>query len=566
MLSHMVCAVVHSRVFRAFSVVTLALAASSAPCSAQSGDTAQLTVFVNGTRLGEVESTVRQSADGWTISSSSRLAPPLDLVTREMTVRYGTDWAPLGMTVDAVLRGAPLVIRTRIAGTSAASDITQAGQTFQKTDAIAPGALLLPNMFFAALEALALRLAALESDTGQFAAYIVPQGHVQLQVSRLSTDTIETQHRTVQTRRFAVAFAGQGAPLQSEVWVDERGRLLRFDVVAQGLVVAREDISSVATRRQNISRAGDERVSIPANGFNLIGTVSKPSGTPDAKGRFPAVILVAGSGVSDRDETVAGIPIFGQIAGMLADAGFLVVRYDKRGVGQSGGRSESATLADYADDVLAVFRFLDDRKDVDGHRIAVFGHSEGAWVALLAASRQDDIAALALAASPSGTGGELILEQQQTLLAKSTLPEDEKQSRVALQRRVQAAVLGDGDWTGIPDDLRKQADTPWFRSLLAFDPAKIIGKVRQPIVILQGERDTQVLPRHADKLAELARTRKKVPPDRVQVVKLPGVNHLLVPAETGDVSEYGALKGRTVSPEVGQATVAFLRKQLQDRK
>ena len=63
-------------------------------------------------------------------------------------------------------------------------------------------------------------------------------------------------------------------------------------------------------------------------------------------------MLVAGSGPVDRDETVAGIPIFGQLASALADAGYLVVRYDKRGVGQSGGRPESATLSDYAEDVL----------------------------------------------------------------------------------------------------------------------------------------------------------------------------------------------------------------------
>jgi len=81
-------------------------------------------------------------------------------------------------------------------------------------------------------------------------------------------------------------------------------------------------------------------------------------------------VLVAGSGAQDRDETVFNIPIFGQLAGALADAGFLVVRYDKRGVGQSGGRGESATLADYAEDVRAVVKYLSERKDVDKKHIA----------------------------------------------------------------------------------------------------------------------------------------------------------------------------------------------------
>jgi fermentation-respiration switch protein FrsA (DUF1100 family) len=135
-----------------------------------------------------------------------------------------------------------------------------------------------------------------------------------------------------------------------------------------------------------------------------------------------------------------------------------------------------------------------------------------------------------------------------------------------LQRRVQAAVLGTGEWKDVPDDVRRQADTPWFRSYLAFDPAKLMNDVRQPILILQGESDKQVRPEHADKLGELARTRKKVPADRAKVVKLPGVNHLLVPAEGGDVREYAGLLDRSVSPQAGAAAVEFLRQWMPERK
>ena len=320
--------------------------------------------------------------------------PPLDLVTRRMSIRYAPDWTPLGLEIDAVSRGSTLAIQTAVTGSSAASDVTQLGQTIQKSDPITKGALLLPNMFFASFEALALRLSALTEESARFTAYIVPQAEIQIAVRRLGPETIETQQRALQARRFAVTFMNPGKPLESEVWIDENGRLLRFSVVTQGLAVIREDVSSVTTRRQNITRAGDETVRIPANGFNLVGTLSKAAGSPDAKGRYPAVIMVAGSGPTDRDETVAGIPVFGQMAGMLAEAGFVVVRYDKRGVGQSGGRSESATLADYAEDVLAVRRFLSRRKDVDDRRIAIFGHSEGAAVALIAASRDKEVAAV----------------------------------------------------------------------------------------------------------------------------------------------------------------------------
>ncbi len=566
MLNQMSCLRVHSRVCRAFALSCLGLTVLTGVAGAQSSGSSQLLVFVNGTRLGEAQSTVQRTEEGWTITSTGRLSPPLDLVTRRMSIRYAPDWTPLGLEIDAVSRGSTLAIKTAVTGSSAASDVTQLGQTIQKSDPITKGALLLPSMYFASFEALALRLSALTEESARFTAYIVPQAEIQIAVRRLGPETIETQQRALQARRFAVTFMNPGKPLESEVWIDEHGRLLRFSVVTQGLAVIREDVASVTTRRQNITRAGDETVRIPANGFNLVGTLSKAAGSPDAKGRYPAVIMVAGSGPTDRDETVAGIPVFGQMAGLLAEAGFVVVRYDKRGVGQSGGRSESATLADYAEDVLAVRRFLSRRKDVDDRRIAILGHSEGTAVALIAASRDKEVASVILAGAGSGPGADLVLEQQQAVLAASTFSEEEKASRIALQRRVQAAVLGTGDWKDVPDDVRRQADTPWFRSFLAFDPAKVMSDVRQPILILQGERDKQVPPHHADKLGELARARKKVPADRVKVVKLPGVNHLLVPAESGDVREYAGLLGRSVSPEAGAAAVQFLQHWMPERK
>ncbi len=87
--------------------------------------------------------------------------------------------------------------------------------------------------------------------------------------------------------------------------------------------------------------------------------------------------------------------------------------------------------------------------------------------------------------------------------------------------------------------MRKQAETPWFQSFLAFDPGQALKDTGQPILVAQGELDTQVQPYHADKLAELARARKRKAD--VQVLKVPGINHLLVPAKTGEVDEYRSL-------------------------
>jgi fermentation-respiration switch protein FrsA (DUF1100 family) len=79
-------------------------------------------------------------------------------------------------------------------------------------------------------------------------------------------------------------------------------------------------------------------------------------------------------------------------------------------------------------------------------------------------------------------------------------------------------------------------------------------------LIVQGELDTQVEPSNADRLEELANKRKGVPP--AQVVKVPGVNHLLVPAKTGELDEYAVLPVKHVSPLVSSAVASWLQKML----
>jgi pimeloyl-ACP methyl ester carboxylesterase len=379
-------------------------------------------------------------------------------------------------------------------------------------------------------------------------------------LNEVLTERVQTAARTFDVRRHRLTFRNPGQPMDVEVETELDGALLRVTVPAVQLQVSREDVASVASRQQRYTRQGDEDIRIPANGFSLAATLSRPRDIPPPpRGKkttqLPAIVLVPGSGLVDRDQFVAGIPIFGQLAGALADAGFLVVRYDKRGVGQSGGREEAVTLADYADDVSSIVRWLADRRDVAPKNITVVGHSEGAWVALLAASRQNRIARAALIAAAGSTGAELVLEQQQAALGKSTLTEPEKQDRIALQKKIHGAVQGSG-WEGVPEQLRRQADTPWFTSFLAFDPSVVMRRVRQPLLIVAAERDRQVPAHHAAKLETLARARKK--DTGVTMVTLPGINHLLVPATTGEVEEYMSLPDRNVSAAVATTITEWI--------
>ena len=439
--------------------------------------------------------------------------------------------------------------------TTAINEITQNGTTTSKTDQVSARTIVLPNTFIAGYEALAARLAASQPGT-ELRAYVAPQAEIVVSVKSMSSEQLPSpagsspRVGTTSSSRIPGGRWTAASPLTPDA------RLVRLDLPGAGLRVVRSDLAGVAVRSQPVRNPNDSDVLIPMPGFSLAGTMTMPH--EPGKLRRPAVILVAGSGSVDRDEVVAGIPIFAQIAAGLAEQGFVVLRYDKRGVGQSGGRSERVTIQDYADDLMSTVRWLAKREDIDPRQIAVAGHSEGGAVAMLAAEREKKITSLVLIAAPGMKGSDLILEQQRHALDLMSASDQERQAKIELQTRIQDAVITDKGWESIPKELREQADSAWFRSFLLFDPAKVMPDIEQPILIIQGDLDQQVFPHHADQLAALARNRKKAPP--VEAVHLPGINHLLVPAKTGDVSEYSSLPDKTISPAVVKTIADWLKK------
>jgi pimeloyl-ACP methyl ester carboxylesterase len=531
--------------------------AQPAATQAAAPATSTFTIFLRAVPVGSERVTVARTATGWTISGDGRLGPPLDVITRNVEVRYDADWKPLSLFIDATTRGQATTLKTVVTGTSASNDITAGATGSGQVHAIDGGAILLPNLVFGPYEALSAQLRAAQPGA-KLPVYIAPLGAASITVGSPVEEQIQTVSRVIKVRRTPITLeVPTGPAVAGEVWGDESGRLLRVSVPAQSLEVVREDIASVSSRRVTVSRPNDEHVRVQANGFSIAATLSKPT---DADGKpRPAVVLVSGSGPTDRDETVAGIPIFGHIAAALADAGFYVLRYDKRGVGQSGGRPEAATLDDYAEDARAAVRFLGSRKDVDRRRIAAVGYGDGGPVVLIAASKEDRIAAAALIASIGTKGADANLAQVTRSLERSTRPDAEKQAALALQKQIQHAVVTGTGWEGIAPEVRRQADTPWFHSFLTFDPVRFMRDIDQPLLVVHGELDGQVAPSNAGALEQVARTRRR---GSVEVVRVPGVNHLLVPATTGEVDEYGTLSDRTVSAAVTGALAAWLQKTL----
>src|SRR5262245_9046399 len=464
------------------------------------------TIFLRGAPLGREELTVQEDATGTTITAQGRLAAPLNVVTRRAEMKYATDGSPQQFTLEGTTNGNDVAVRTSFANGTAQTEGTQGATKIATSHAYSPQAVVLPNGVFSFYAALADRLSRVNRGA-ELKAYILPVAEITVRVVSDQPERIQVGTTFLDAQRYDLLFTDPGGDLAVSLTAGDGGRLIRLTVPAQALEVVREDVASPTSRTQIYSNPGDEAVTIPAVGFNLGATTTKPPASAPgsgAAGAMPAVILLPSSS-GDRDGFTQGIPTFAQLAGAMADAGFLAVRYDKRGFGQSGGRAESATLGDYADDARAVVRWLLERKDVDPKRIAVVGHSEGAWVALMTAAREKRVAAVAFIEAAATTGAELALEQQKYELDHLQLKPDEREKKIALQKQIQTAVVTGKGWEGIPANERKAADTPWLQSFLTFDPAKAIGDLRQPVLIVHGALDKELPPAHDDQLADLTR-------------------------------------------------------------
>jgi len=481
-------------------------------------------IYLRGVQAGREQVTLTRDPSGWLITSSGQTGASIDFTITRFEMKYSTDWRPLEMKLEARVKNAPVTVSTSFGVTTAINEIAQAGKTVSKQDQISAGAIVLPNNVFGSYEALAARLSIAQVGT-EIPVYVVPQTEVKATVRSMSEQTLNGPGGALSTRRFELAIQNPGvAALDAIVVIDDKLRLVRFEIPSSGLLVVRQDASSVATRVQTARNPTDADVAIQANGFSLAGTLTTPPGVA-GRLRHPGIVLVGGATPADRDEVVDGVPIFAQLAKRLADEGMVVLRFDRRGGGQSGGRTETATLGDYADDVSAAVRWLSKRDDVDKRRIVVAGRGDGGAVALIAAARDKGVDGVVTLDASGSPGGDLILRQQQRVLDGLKLPPADRQARIDLQKKIQAAVISGTGWQGVPDVMRRQADTPWFKSVLTYDPAQILPKVKQPILIVHGDLDPNIPSAEADRLAELARTRKKTPP--TEVVHIPDADHKL---------------------------------------
>lgn len=296
-----------------------------------------------------------------------------------------------------------------------------------------------------------------------------------------------------------------------------------------------------------------------APGVQLAGTLTLPPGSQ----RSPAIVLITGSGKHDRNAQIAGHELPLVLADAFTRQGYAVLRYDKRGVGQSSGNYDEATTLDFASDATAALGYLRSRSDINPAKVGLVGHSEGATIAAMIAARDPKVAYIVMMGGFALPGKILVAEQIRRMAIANGATAESVEQTYNLNRRLYAAigasknqadaeanvhkVLADAKPTPTQqqtDEAMMFARLPYMRFILAYDPTRPLSEVRIPVLALCGSRDLVVPPD-----VNLPALRKDLARDHdVTIVEIPGLNHLFQRAETGLPQEWAQIE-ETIAPE-----------------
>ncbi|MBM6617122.1 alpha/beta hydrolase [Bacillus suaedaesalsae] len=237
------------------------------------------------------------------------------------------------------------------------------------------------------------------------------------------------------------------------------------------------------------------------SGVQLKGSLSIP--TTD-KEKNPAIVIVPGTGKLDRNGRVnkkLDLQLYRQLAEKLTEMGYVTLRYDKRGIGESEGDFNRTGMWDLVSDVQEAVRFLKNRPEVDSEKVIILGHSEGSMLGTAAAVREP-IAGLILLAGAVETLDEAT-KRQRELAAQDIL---EFKGFLGWYLRL----------LGVPNKIEKQAqkytkkvmestedvikvqfqpiNAKWMREHFTHNIREDLTKVTCPVLAITGARDIQANP------------------------------------------------------------------------
>lgn len=295
-------------------------------------------------------------------------------------------------------------------------------------------------------------------------------------------------------------------------------------------------------------------------GILLAGTLTKPSDGEN----LPAVVLITGSGRNDRNETSMGH--FLLLSDYLTRNGYAVLRYDKRGVGDSEGDYGQATTFDFAKDTEAAMEYLLTLPDINPSSIGLIGHSEGALIAPMIASGNKNVAFIIMMGGIGIEGKDLLLLQSGKMAELSGVSQEEIKAIKEKDRTLYEIASGDYNDSilvqklkeadpEINEDLLNMLQWNWFRTFLSLNPDDYLSKVECPVLAITGEKDVQCPPE--ENLLGMELSLKKSGNSHYELESLEGLNHLFQTAKNGSPYEYEQI-AEIISPDALQVILEWM--------
>jgi uncharacterized protein len=270
-----------------------------------------------------------------------------------------------------------------------------------------------------------------------------------------------------------------------------------------------------------------EQIAFPGAGVHLSGSIT----CPDTACACPGVVLIGGSGPSDRHND----GFFDALRTHLASAGVAVLAYDKRGAGKSTGAWAAATVDDLAQDAAAAVAALQAHPRVAAGAVGVLGHSEGGWVALRLCARLGTPRHLIVNSCPAVPFGESEVFALTTAGA-------EPDAAAALMQQLTAAARAGRDYRQGQQIIAASQHEPWYPLLNAsgftldsttwaqltawadHDPSDDLARLKIPTLAIFGENDPLVPVRASvERYEEMAASAMRPQ----QTIIFPGADHRL---------------------------------------
>jgi pimeloyl-ACP methyl ester carboxylesterase len=338
-------------------------------------------------------------------------------------------------------------------------------------------------------------------------------------------------------------FAGPGVAVSTAI--ESR---IKFQRDSTGEIVSliweREGGLPRVARPAKIDKAEDVRFS---NGdIQLAGTLV----TPKVGEKHPAIILVHGSGPMNRESMVP-------FAGFLVRRGMAILSYDKRGVARSGGDWKTASFEDLADDVIAAFKYLQTRADIDHQQIGLLGWSQAGWIMPLAAIREKDIAFLISVSGPGIPPAETTIDHARNEMEAQGVAAPVVAQIIRLMKlQYHYAYTGNGleEYFEARQALVRRMGSPpktfpgaknhlhWhiIRQLYFYDPGPTLRQLQASTLGLFGELDNNVLPEKNMAAWKAALEHGRNPDYTLHI--LAKANHMMMEAKLGSNAEMPSLQ------------------------